>query len=76
MFRVMTRGLEVGDEAIPGAREADLVLGIDRTRRLPNSAPSTCTTLNTFGMIDLTTGAVSKVTITGVVTPKGMVFVP
>ena len=41
-----------------------------------NSAPSTCTTLNTFGMIDLTTGAVSKVTITGVVTPKGMVFVP
>jgi len=38
MFRVMTRGLEVGDEAIPGAREADLVLGIDRTRRLPNSA--------------------------------------
>ena len=41
-----------------------------------NSAPSTCTTLNTFGMIDLTTGAVSNVTITGAVTPKGMVFVP
>ena len=41
-----------------------------------NSASSTCTTPNSFGMIDLTTGAVSNVTITGAVTPKGMVFVP
>jgi hypothetical protein len=31
---------------------------------------------NSFGMINLTTGAVSKVTFSGALTPKGMVFVP
>jgi hypothetical protein len=31
---------------------------------------------NSFGMIDLSTGAVSPVTFTGTLTPKGMVFVP
>jgi len=31
---------------------------------------------NSFGMIDMSTGAVSNVTFTGTLTPKGMVFVP
>jgi hypothetical protein len=31
---------------------------------------------NSFGMIDMSTGAVSNVTISGILTPKGMVFVP
>jgi tetrahydromethanopterin S-methyltransferase subunit B len=45
-----------------------------------NSAPTTCPApgfpANSLGMIDLTTGAVSNVTIGGVIAPKGMVFVP
>jgi hypothetical protein len=45
-----------------------------------NSAPSTCPgpgyPANSLGAIDLTTGAVSNVTITGSVTPKGLIFVP
>jgi hypothetical protein len=46
-----------------------------------NSAPAVCPAppaygANFLGAIDLKTGAVSKVTISGVVTPKGMVFVP
>ena len=31
---------------------------------------------NSFGMIDMSTGAVSNVTFSGTLTPKGMVFVP
>ena len=48
-----------------------------------NTAPSVCpppppTTYkgNYLGTINLTTGAVSPLTFTGVITPKGMVFVP
>jgi hypothetical protein len=45
-----------------------------------NSAPSTCPgpgyPANSLGAINLTTGAVSNVTITGSVTPKGLIFVP
>jgi hypothetical protein len=48
-----------------------------------NSAPAVCPASsapqfppNYFGMINLTTGALSKVTISGALTPKGMVFVP
>jgi len=45
-----------------------------------NSAPSTCPApgygVNYLGTIDLTTGTIGTVPITGVVTPKGMVFVP
>ena len=46
-----------------------------------NSAPAVCPAPpaygpNFLGAIDLKTGTVSKVTISGVVTPKGMVFVP
>jgi hypothetical protein len=45
-----------------------------------NSAPSTCPgpgyPNNYFGTIDLTTGAVAKVAVFGVLDPKGMVFVP
>jgi hypothetical protein len=48
-----------------------------------NAAPAVCPAssapqfpANSFGMINLTTGAVSNVTISGALTPKGMVFVP
>jgi len=48
-----------------------------------NAAPAVCPASsapqfpgNSFGMINLATGAVSKVTISGTLTPKGMVFVP
>jgi hypothetical protein len=45
-----------------------------------NSAPSTCPgpgySANYLGTIDLKTGTVGKVTVSGPVTPKGMVFVP
>jgi hypothetical protein len=45
-----------------------------------NSAPSTCPgpgyPANSLGAINLTTGAVSNVTIAGAIAPKGMVFVP
>jgi len=45
-----------------------------------DSAPSTCPgpgfPANSLGTINLTTGAVGKVTIIGPVTPKGMIFVP
>jgi hypothetical protein len=46
-----------------------------------NSAPTVCPTpptypANTLGTIDLTTGAVGTVAISGPVTPKGLVFVP
>ena len=45
------------------------------------SAPAVCPAppkypLNSLGVINLQTGAVSKVPITGVVAPKGMIFVP
>jgi hypothetical protein len=48
-----------------------------------NSAPAVCPVtgsatygLNYLGTINLETGAVSKVTVVGPVTPKGMIFVP
>ena len=45
-----------------------------------NSAPATCPgpgfPANSLGTINLKTGAVSNVTETGPVTPKGMIFVP
>jgi hypothetical protein len=48
-----------------------------------NAAPAVCPAssapqfpANSFGMINLSTGAVSKVTFSGTLTPKGMVFVP
>jgi hypothetical protein len=46
-----------------------------------NSAPSVCPSPpafpgNSLGTINLKTGAVGTVTINGVVTPKGMIFVP
>jgi hypothetical protein len=42
-----------------------------------NSAPSTCTSPpNSLGTINLKTGAVGTVAINGVVSPKGMIFVP
>jgi hypothetical protein len=46
-----------------------------------NSAPAVCPAPpaygpNYLGAIDLKTGAVSKVTLVGAVTPKGLVFVP
>jgi hypothetical protein len=46
-----------------------------------NSAPSTCPTppsypANSLGTINLKTGAVGQVTLSGPVTPKGMIFVP
>jgi hypothetical protein len=41
-----------------------------------NSAPSTCSTLNSLGTINLKTGAVGNVVVIGPVTPKGMIFVP
>ena len=46
-----------------------------------NSAPAVCPSPpafpgNSLGTINLQTGAVGTVTINGVVTPKGMVFVP
>jgi hypothetical protein len=45
-----------------------------------NSAPTTCPapgyTANYLGTINLTTGAVSQVTLSGMTTPKGLVFVP
>jgi hypothetical protein len=46
-----------------------------------NSAPTVCPTppsypANSLGTINLTTGTVGMVTISGPVTPKGMVFVP
>ena len=44
------------------------------------NAPSTCPgpgfAANSLGMINLKTGAVGKVAVTGAVTPKGLVFVP
>jgi hypothetical protein len=45
-----------------------------------NSAPTTCPAPgypdNSLGTINLKTGAVSKVALNGVVTPKGLIFVP
>jgi hypothetical protein len=45
-----------------------------------SSAPSTCPgpgyPANSLGMINLKTGAVSKVAVNGPVTPKGLIFVP
>ena len=41
-----------------------------------NSASSTCSTANSLGTINLKTGAVGKVALNGVVTPKGLIFVP
>jgi hypothetical protein len=45
-----------------------------------NSAPSTCPApgypANSLGMINLKTGAVGKVAVTGAVTPKGLIFIP
>jgi hypothetical protein len=41
-----------------------------------NSAPSTCTTANSLGTINLKTGAVGNVVVIGPVEPKGMIFVP
>jgi hypothetical protein len=45
-----------------------------------NSAPSTCPApgfpANSLGMINLKTGAISKVALVGAVTPKGLIFVP
>jgi hypothetical protein len=46
-----------------------------------NSAPSTCPSppaypANSLGTINLQTGAIGKVALTGLVTPKGLVFVP
>jgi len=45
-----------------------------------NSAPSTCPgpgySANYLGTINLKTGAVGKIAVTGPVTPKGLVFVP
>ncbi|MBV8159946.1 MAG: hypothetical protein JO265_03380 [Acidimicrobiia bacterium] len=45
-----------------------------------NSAPTTCPgpgyPANSLGMIDLKTGAIGKVAITGAITPKGLIFVP
>jgi hypothetical protein len=45
-----------------------------------NNAPTNCPApgfpANSLGMIDLTTGTVSNVTIAGAIAPKGMVFVP
>ncbi len=38
-----------------------------------NSAPSTCSTLNSLGTINLKTGAVGNVVVTGPVQPKGMI---
>jgi hypothetical protein len=48
-----------------------------------NSAPVVCPAAsapqyppNSLGTINLETGAVGKVAISGVVTPKGLIFVP
>jgi len=45
-----------------------------------NSAPTTCPgpgyPANSLGTIDLKTGALGKVAITGAVTPKGLIYVP
>jgi hypothetical protein len=42
-----------------------------------NSAPATCTTPNSLGTINLTTGAVTAVPTSGAaVQPKGLIFVP
>jgi hypothetical protein len=42
-----------------------------------NSAPATCTTPNSLGTIDLTTGTVSAASTSGApVQPKGLIFVP
>jgi hypothetical protein len=45
-----------------------------------NSAPSVCPATgypaNSLGTINLTTGAIGKVAVTGPVAPKGMIFVP
>ena len=45
-----------------------------------NSAPSTCPgpgyPANSLGTINLKTGAVGKVVLNGLVTPKGVIFVP
>ena len=45
-----------------------------------NSAPANCPApgypANSLGTINLTTGALSSVTVIGPLTPKGMVFVP
>ena len=41
-----------------------------------NSAPSTCSTANSLGTINLKTGAVGNVVVIGPVQPKGMIFVP
>jgi hypothetical protein len=45
-----------------------------------NNAPTTCPgpgfAANFLGTIDLKTGAVGKVAITGAITPKGLIFVP
>ena len=45
-----------------------------------NSAPSTCPgpgyPANSLGMINLKSGAISNVVISGVVAPKGLIFVP
>jgi hypothetical protein len=45
-----------------------------------NNAPSTCPgpgfPANSLGTINLTTGAVGTVALTGAVTPKGLIFVP
>jgi hypothetical protein len=45
-----------------------------------NSAPSTCPgpgyPANSLGVINLKTGAVGNVALNGVVTPKGLIFIP
>ena len=45
-----------------------------------NSAPATCPgpgyPANSLGTINLKTGAVGTVALSGVVTPKGLIFVP
>jgi hypothetical protein len=45
-----------------------------------NSAPSNCPApgypANSLGTINLKTGALGKVALAGLVTPKGMIFVP
>ena len=45
-----------------------------------NSAPTVCPAsgypANSLGTINLTTGAVGKVALDGLVTPKGLIFVP
>jgi hypothetical protein len=45
-----------------------------------NNAPTVCPATgfpaNSLGTIDMTTGAISPVTVSGPLTPKGMVFVP